>query len=129
LYDEAFSMKPELAEESGAGCRYDAACAAALAGCGKGGDGAELSDAERAHWRVQARRWLRADLQASAKKLESGLAADRAKVRETLTWWRQDPDLAGLRDPGELDKLPADERNDCLGLWAEVAVVLARTEK
>src|SRR5262249_47052083 len=106
-----------------------AACAAALAGCGQGGDGAELSDAERAHWRVQARRWLRADLQASAKKLESGLAADRAKVRETLTWWRQDPDLAGLREPGELGKLPADERKACLEMCVEVAAVLARTQK
>jgi hypothetical protein len=116
-----------LAEDTRTGYRYDAACAAALVGCGRGGDGAELSDAERAHWRVQARRWLRADLQASAKKLENGLAADRAKVRETLTWWRQDPDLAALRDPGELNKLPADERKEFAALWADVAAVLART--
>jgi serine/threonine-protein kinase len=129
LYDEAFAMKPELVEEPRTGYRYDAACAAALAGCGRGGDGAELSDAEREHWRVQARRWLRADLDTWAKKPESGLAADRAKVRETLTWWRQDPDLAGLRDPGELNKLPADERKEYSALWAEVTAVLARTAK
>jgi serine/threonine-protein kinase len=129
FYDEAFAMKPELVEEPRTGYRYDAACAAALAGCGRGGDGVELRDAERVHWRVQARRWLRADLHSWAKKLESGLAADRAKVRETLTWWRQDPDLAGLRDPGELNKLPAGERKEYSALWTDVAAVLARTAK
>jgi serine/threonine-protein kinase len=129
LYDEAFAMKPELAQEPRTGNRYDAACAAALAGCGRGEDGAELGEAEREHWRVQAHRWLRADLNTWAKKLECGLAADRDKVRETLTGWRQEPDLAGLRDPGELNELPADEREECLALWTEVAAVLARTQK
>jgi hypothetical protein len=41
---------------------YRAARCAALAGCGRGADGANLSEAERAPWRKQARDWLRADL-------------------------------------------------------------------
>jgi serine/threonine-protein kinase len=129
FFDEAFAMKPELAAEPSTGHRYDAACAAALVGCGRAGDGAELSDAERAHWRGQARQWLRADLDAWAKKLESGLAADRAKVRQTLTWWRQDSDLAVLRDPGDLNKLPTDDRKEFAALWADVSAVIARAEK
>jgi hypothetical protein len=46
-----------------------------------------------------------------------------------LTRWRSEPDLACVRDPGELDKLAADERKEYLALWVEVAAVLARTEK
>ena len=36
---------------------------------------------------------------------------------------------ACVRDPGELDKLPADERKEYLALWADLAAVLARPEK
>src|SRR5262249_23152315 len=43
-------------------CRYLAARCAALAETGTGKDGANLSLAERARWRQQARRWLHADL-------------------------------------------------------------------
>jgi hypothetical protein len=39
------------------------------------------------------------------------------------------PRPAGLRDPGELNKLPADERKEYGALWADVAAVLARTAK
>jgi hypothetical protein len=35
----------------------------------------------------------------------------------------------GLREPGELDRLAADEGKEYLVLWAEVAAVLARTQK
>jgi Tfp pilus assembly protein PilF len=127
FFADAFAMKPELAEEPG--YRYDAACVAALAGCGRDEDQRELGDAARARWRAQARQWLSADLDAWTRKLRSGLAADRAKVHETLAGWRHDPDLAGLRDSGELNKLAVDERKEFLALWAELAAVLARTEK
>jgi serine/threonine-protein kinase len=46
-----------------------------------------------------------------------------------LRRWRNEPDLAGLRDPSELNKLPAEERKDCLALWTEVAAVVSRSEK
>ena len=39
------------------------------------------------------------------------------------------PTLAGLREPAELNKLPADERKELLALWADVASVLARGER
>jgi tetratricopeptide (TPR) repeat protein len=129
LYADAFAATPQLAEDPGTGMRYDAACSAALAGCGRGRDGAKRGDAERARWRAQAGQWLRADLDAWAKKLKSGRAVDRAKVQKTLAWWREDPDLACVRDPGGLNKLAADERKQYRTLWAEVAAVLARTPK
>src|SRR5262245_32392321 len=126
FFAAAFAMKPELAKDPRTGCRYDAACSAALAGCGRGADGAEQSDAERARWRAQARRWLRADLDAWARRLESGLAVDRATVQERLAWWRKDPDLAGLRDQDALGKLPPAERQECRALWTGVEALLQR---
>jgi serine/threonine-protein kinase len=127
LYTEAFAAAPSLADDLGAGHRYSAARAAALAGCGHGADTTGLGEEERARWREQARQWLRADLAARARDV--GSTATRGANRMALTRWRHEPDLAGLREPGELDKLTADERKECLALWAEVAAVLARTQK
>src|SRR5262249_28844365 len=75
--------------------RYNAACAAALAGCGRGADAAGLTDADRARLRWQARDWLRAGLAAWQKR--AGDAANREQVRTVLTHWQQDPDLTGVR--------------------------------
>jgi serine/threonine-protein kinase len=129
FFADAFARKPELAEHPRTGYRYDAACLAALAGCGRGADGAEVSDAERARWRARARRWLRADLDAWARILQSGLAVDRARAPEKLAWWRKDPDLAGLRDPDALEKLPPAERQECRRLWRDLDALLERAQR
>ena len=47
LYAGAFAAAPHLAEDLGASHRYKAACAAALAGCDLGENGARLSQDER----------------------------------------------------------------------------------
>ena len=54
LYSDAFATDPLLAEDLRAGHRFQAARAAALAGCGLGLDGTKLSMAERTPWRRQA---------------------------------------------------------------------------
>jgi serine/threonine-protein kinase len=107
-------------------CRYLAARCAALAGSGVGKDGAKLNEAERTRWRRQARHWLRADLVAWAKMLDSDSPGARNLAKEMLTLWLDEPDLAGLREPARLKMLAADERKDLLALWAEVRAVLAR---
>jgi serine/threonine-protein kinase len=124
---DAFIREPGLAENLRTRERYDAARAAALAGCGLGGDAAALGDAERSRWRTRARAWLRSDLAAWGKRA-NGTAADRLVVQRNLARWRVDPDLAGLREPVALGVLAEDERKECLALWAEVAAVLARTK-
>jgi serine/threonine-protein kinase len=129
LYAAAFAAAPRLADDLGGRSRYYAARAAAQAGCGRGTDAAGVEPTERARWRRQAREWLRADLAARVRVLDRNPAAARGDVRKALTDWRADPDLACVRDPGELNKLAADERKEYLALWAEVAAVLARTEK
>jgi tetratricopeptide (TPR) repeat protein len=123
IRDEPFADRIESLNTE---CRYLAARCAALAGCGLGKDGAKLSAEERARWRKQARDWLRADLAAWAKTLDSGSQADRDLAKKMFTYWQVEPDLAGLRELKALDELPADERKDCLALWDEVGVVLKR---
>jgi Flp pilus assembly protein TadD len=126
LYSAAFAAEPKLADDLTAGHRYNAACYAALAAAGQGEDAAKLDDKEKARLRRQALDWLRADLALHTRQLESGQRADRAAVQRALAHWQQDSDLAGLRDPAALAKLPAEERAACAKLWAEVAGLLKR---
>ena len=96
---------PQLTEDLRAGHRFNAAAPLALAGGDQGGDVAGLGEPERQALRAQARNWLRLDLAAWNKKLATGTEADRIEGRKTLAPWRDDPDLAGLRDPAALGQL------------------------
>jgi serine/threonine-protein kinase len=78
----------------------------------------------RARLRQQALDWLRADLALSTKQLESGKSTERQVVQNRLRHWQQDSDLAGLRDAAALAKLPAEEQDACLQLWADVKALL-----
>jgi serine/threonine-protein kinase len=129
LYADAFAADPTLAGEPRFNHRYNAARSAAMAGCGQGEDAKGLGETERKRWRDQAREWLQADLAARVHAFDADPTAARAGVRQALTDWREDPDLACVRDPGELDKLVEDERKEFLALWADVAALLARTDK
>jgi hypothetical protein len=48
---------------------------------------------------------------------------EHARIRQALQHWQKDPDLAGIRDPDTVAKLPADEQQACKKLWAEVATL------
>jgi tetratricopeptide (TPR) repeat protein len=128
LYAEALVARPELAEDLRAGHRFNAACAAALAGGGQGDDAAGLREPERKGLRKQAREWLRLDLAAWARKVQAGKAGDRVQAQKTLSPWQDDPDLAGLRESDRLERLPPAERQECQALWQEVAALLRRTQ-
>ena len=91
-----------MTEDLRAGHRFNAARAAALAGGGHGDDVSGLGEPQREELRRQARDWLRLDLLAWAKKVETGTEADRIQARKTLAPWRDDPDLAVVRDPAAL---------------------------
>ena len=126
LFAEALAAAPDLTQDPRAGHRFNAARAAALAGCGRGDDAAGLGEPGRRNWRKQARECLQLDLAAWAKKLDTGTAADRIQARKTLSQWQQDPDLAGLRDAAALDKLPPAECQECRALWNDVDARLER---
>jgi hypothetical protein len=106
--------------------RYNAACAAALAGCGQGKDDPPLDEPTKARWRKQAIEWLKADLAAWSKVLESGPPQARQSVSQTLQHWKGDPDLAGIRDEAALARLPEAEQRVCRTLWAEVDALLKK---
>jgi tetratricopeptide (TPR) repeat protein/tRNA A-37 threonylcarbamoyl transferase component Bud32 len=127
FYVEAFAAEPKLADDLNAQHRYNAACAASLAGCGQGQDAAKLDDQERARLRRHSLTWLRADLAQYAQLLEKG-PAQVQEVRERLVHWQHDTDFAGVRGDA-LAKLPGGERQAWQQLWAEVTDMLAIAQK
>jgi eukaryotic-like serine/threonine-protein kinase len=128
LYAEALAADPQLTADLRAGHRFNAARAATLAGGGHGDDVAGLGKPELAGLRKQARDWLQLDLDAWARNVDAGTEGDRILARKTLAPWRDDPDLAGLRDGEPLERLTPSERQECQALWQEVAALLRRAE-
>jgi serine/threonine-protein kinase len=126
LWGEAIQADPKLAEDRRSNHRYNAACAAALAGTGRGKDEPAPDEAARAKLRAQARVWLNTKLAGWAKVLESGPTNDRVTVVSTLQIWTNEPELATVRDPQALQRLPDAERAAWQALWVEVDELLRR---
>jgi serine/threonine-protein kinase len=124
LYSEALVADPKLAA-----CRYSAACAAALAGCGQGDDGRTLTDQQTAWFRKQALAWLTGELEQWSQRAKSDKPAERALVHRTLERWQKDADLARVRQPEALAKLPEAEWRSWLTLWANVDAARQRAER
>ncbi len=127
LCSEAFQAQPKLADDMQVQNRYNAARAAALAGCGQGKDDPPLDETAKARRRKQAIDWLKADLAAWSRILESGPAQARQANSQTLQHWKADTDLVGIRDPAALAKLSADEQTSCRNLWSQVEALLAKS--
>jgi hypothetical protein len=122
-YAEAFAAAPTLAGNEPSAFRYNAACAAALAGSGQGDEATPLGDEQRAHLRRQALDWLRAELAAWRRRLEKVPPGARLDVvRQMQTWqpWQRDTDFAGVRSPEALSALPQAEAADWQKLWEDV---------
>jgi WD40 repeat protein/Flp pilus assembly protein TadD len=128
LLAAAIAAEPNLAVDSGTTLRYNAASAAALAGCGQGEDAARLDDAERARLRRQALDWLRADLAAWGQLLEKSRNQTRSLVQQKLRHWQEDPDFNGLRGAA-LVRLPEAERQAWQQLWTDVEQMLKRVSQ
>jgi hypothetical protein len=127
LYIDGFRLDPGLQSEMQYKFyRYNAACAAAMTGCGQGKDEPAPDAAEKARWRKQSMAWLEDDLAAWARLVDAGSSEQRDLAVVTLTQWKADGDVAGLRDESELAKLPAAERAACRALWAGVDTLLKK---
>ncbi len=109
-----------MAEDLSTGNRYNAACVAALAGCGRGKDAGSLDEKERARLRAQALKWLRTDLRAWRSLLGTGPDSNRPAIAQQLQHWLEDSDFAGVRGEKALLVLPEAERPDWQKLWQEV---------
>jgi serine/threonine protein kinase/Flp pilus assembly protein TadD len=131
LFQSAFLKQPGLADDLQKLHRYIAACAAAQAGTSAMTSGAD--DAERARWRDQALMWLRAELRALSEhvvvRTENTPAngPKPADIRQVITTrWLKDPELAGIRDPDQLDKLPEAEKSAFAALWQDIDTLLEK---
>jgi serine/threonine-protein kinase len=126
FYADAFAASPDLANK--AMHRYNAACAAALAGSGRCEGPVKLDDRQRADLRRQALGWLNDERSAWASRIDSGDAKERALIRKMIEDSRTNRDLAGVRDGDALGKLPAEEREKWQKLWAGVAELRKKLE-
>ena len=70
FFENAFAAEPGLVNDLRLHLRYNAACAAALAGCGRGKDADKLDAKKYAELRDKARSWLWDDLNAWRAVLE-----------------------------------------------------------
>jgi tetratricopeptide (TPR) repeat protein len=120
FYGEAFAADTKLAGEQPSEHRYNAACAAALAGCGQGADADHLDAKEREPLRRQALDWLRADLKAWCQVLDRSPDKSGPAIAEQMRHWLQDADFAGVRGPEALARLPEAERAPWQKFWQEV---------
>jgi tetratricopeptide (TPR) repeat protein/predicted Ser/Thr protein kinase len=128
-FNEAFDTDGRLVDSPQAGPRYQAACSAALAGCGQGAEEARLDEARRAALLRQALRWLRGELAGRARRLEAATPQERPRLVGELRHWQFDATLAGVRNADRLAALPADERAGWQKLWADVAALVARAHR
>jgi serine/threonine protein kinase/Tfp pilus assembly protein PilF len=129
LYARAFALQPHVIDDPNSGHRYNAARAAALAGCGQGRDSPPPSESQRARLRRQAIEWLRTDL--AAWRVWQAQEPDKARpvVVQQMDHWQREPDLTGVRDEAGLARLPAGERSRWQRLWQEVMALRAEAGK
>ena len=113
---EAFEADPKLADDLPAARRYAAACAAALAGCGRGKDDPPPDESALAATPRPGPGLAPGRPVLHRKQLDT----DAAACRRALDHWRMDPDLAGVRDVAALAALPEAERDEWRALWVEV---------
>jgi hypothetical protein len=97
-----------------------------LAAAGQGEDARRMPDKVACMFRRWALQWLRADLTAYATLAGQNNPAMKQDIQQRLTHWRGDPDLASLRDPKLLNRLPDNERAAWQALWRELDELLFR---
>jgi serine/threonine protein kinase/tetratricopeptide (TPR) repeat protein len=125
-YAKAFAAQPPPSDGP-VDERYNAARAAALAGCGQGNDGDQADDNERPRLRRQALDWLRTDLAACRQLLEKEPIKAPPMLAQRLQNWQLEKEFAGVRGEA-LKHLPEAEREEWQKLWADVADLVTRPQ-
>jgi serine/threonine-protein kinase len=117
LYQQSLQLDPKLSRARQALCsaQYAAARATLRASAGRGAQEKQPGEREQAGLRRQALDWLQACLEQRPSLLKDG------KGVWPLSDWQSNPDLASVREPAALAKLPAAEREQWQRLWAEMA--------
>jgi serine/threonine protein kinase/Flp pilus assembly protein TadD len=123
FYREAFQADPNCAGTH----RYDAACAAAMAGCGHEADAEEISNRDRTGLRKQALEWLCADLVSLEEQWHTSPDKARVAVAKSLRRWQHDTEFAAVRADG-LALLSEAEQMEWRTFWAEVQKLRAEVD-
>jgi serine/threonine-protein kinase len=121
-YQQALRLEPKFAgAQFGLSTNISDAIRTALrAAAGQDSEMGRLDESERTRLRLQALGWLRVYLEFAIKLHDSGERAGWSPAS-----WQMDSALASVRDPAELAKLPATEREQWQHLWADVAAQAA----
>ncbi len=128
IWKGVFASSPDLAENLDAFHRYNAACGAALAGCGLTKDDPPPDEATKESLRAQALEWLKADLAARTKLLDQADTVAAPQIHKSLAYWKEDLDLECIRNPIELAKLPKAEQSVLRSFWSELDRVLVKAK-
>jgi tetratricopeptide (TPR) repeat protein len=123
FYSWAFATEPGLSEDDKNWHRYNAACVALRAAAGKDEEMTQVGMGQRSSLTSQARKWLRANLTRLTSQAKD--PKRQQDVRNTLTHWKQDSDLAPVRDPASLAAMPSADRKAWQALWRDVDELLA----
>ena len=120
LWSDAFAAQSDLADLVGEENRYEAARAAALAGCGLGKDNPAPDDSARERLIHQALEWLSSELATVSELLEKGTPQERGDISKRLGRWQVDPAFAGVRAPSALELISVTECQAFQDLWYKV---------
>jgi tetratricopeptide (TPR) repeat protein len=102
------------------GNRFETACATVVV--------APHSSMNRQLTRYQALVWLRTDLDRWLQAVQTVEGRRLIQIRDALRTWQTTVDLASVRDPDKMSKLPAAERLAWELLWADIEQILAQPE-
>jgi tetratricopeptide (TPR) repeat protein len=126
LLAQALESDPKLGDDREAQLRYAAACDAILGANGQDKDEPPPDDDSKARLRRQALEWLRTELSAWGKMIESGQPHAGAVVSVRLQNWKENDALAGVRIADRLARFSPDEQKAWRSLWADVDSLLRR---
>jgi serine/threonine protein kinase/Flp pilus assembly protein TadD len=128
FFDRAINAERSWMEAPTFNRRYEAACAAVLAGGPRDKGPDKFDTAARGKFRQKALTWLRIELAARQKLFEQSSDKVRITTRTTMQHWQIDLNLATVRDPAELNHLSEVERRPWQQLWADVERLRQRAE-
>ncbi|MGH7134140.1 MAG: tetratricopeptide repeat protein, partial [Pirellulales bacterium] len=117
----AIQEQPDLAADPRTYLRYNAACLAINCADGLGAN-APPED-ERPAYRKQALDFLTTELSAIRELADK----DPAQGHRLMQVWLADKDLASVRDPTTVERLPSDERDAWNSLWTAVRTLCDQT--
>jgi tetratricopeptide (TPR) repeat protein/serine/threonine protein kinase len=124
LYGAAFPKRYTQSREDLDRLKDSALRSALLAAAGEGLEPRQPDPSERSKFRQQALDLLQAELARYEKAKSSSRLDVRLDVWSRLSQWRNEPDLAGVREPAALALLPDAEQASWRKLWSDVERVM-----